>query len=406
MGRPLNKKYFGNRNIGTSATTTDDNIGGEGVLSAAVSGPAGGYTTRPTITFTAPSIPNGITATATILSKAKSATIGGSQTRAYPAGTGSIIYASSTWTPTLRTGTLTTVVRASATTIGFDTTTTANISGTSVTISGASITGTLSIGGVAIAAGQTYYMGAPTATAATLYANYADSVNATNPLTIVAGTGVTGATFTYGTTYSTVNSVAVATVGSFTTLAAGAQSASTSDANVGSGLTLTITYEALGTTITNKGSGYTASPTQAGGTFNGTLGTVVLTTDSGAVGSVTNQENAIIAYAWVSGSRVFVDIVKQEASRRYAVRTATLVSGEPWSVRSAILVGKDSSADGEMDITVVDSAGNSYWVTKLTAHKALLTRKPGGSGYLYATGAAAPWKLDAASGIYVQIVTA
>ena len=34
MGRPLNKKYFGNRNIGTTGTT-DNNIGGEGVAGRA-----------------------------------------------------------------------------------------------------------------------------------------------------------------------------------------------------------------------------------------------------------------------------------------------------------------------------------------------------------------------------------
>ncbi len=400
MGRPLNKKYFGNRNIGTN--TTDTKIGGEGVLSAAVSGPVAGYTTRPTITFTAPTIPNGISATAVILSKAKSASIGGTQTRAYPAGTGSIIYSTSTWTPALRTGTLTTVVRATATTIGFDTTTTANISGTSVTISGASITGTLSIGGIAIAAGQTYYMGAPTdAITATLYATYLDSVSATSPLTIVAGTGVTGATFTYGSTFSTVTSVVVATVGSFTTLAAGAQAVTTADSS-GAGLTVVITYDALGTTITNKGSGYATAPTQLAGTFTGTLGIVSLTTDSGAPGTSTNQENAIVAYAWVSGARVVIDIVKQEASRRYAVRTATLVSGESWSVRSAKLVGHNCSADNEMDITAVDKDGNAYWVTKLTAHKALLTRKVSGSG-IYATGETAPWRLIAATTGYVRI---
>ena len=92
---------------------------------------------------------------------------------------------------------LSTVVRASATTLGFDTTTTAMIPGTSIQITGASITGTMSIGGVAIAAGQIYYVGAPTtAVSATLYATYANALAATSPLTIIAGTGVGGATFT------------------------------------------------------------------------------------------------------------------------------------------------------------------------------------------------------------------
>ena len=407
MGRPLNKKYFGNRNIGTAST--DTGIGGEGVLSAAVSGPVAGYTTRPTITFTAPTTPTGISATATILSKAKSATINGTQTRAYPVGTGTIVYSTSTWTPTITTGALGSVIYSSATAISFSTTTTAMLPGTSIAISGASITGTMTIGGTALTAGQIYYAGGTiTATATSLYPTYADALAGTNQLTISNGT-TTGATFTHGATFGTVTAVTVNTVGSFTTLASGAQNVTST---VGAGLQIVVTYEALGTTITNKGSGYVTAPTQLGGTFNGTLGTITLTADSGAPGSSTNQENAIVAYAWIGGaggSRQLVDIVKQEASRRYAVKTASLVSGEPWTVRSAILVPREAAADtdgdntyNEMDITATDSAGNAYWVTKLTAHKALLTRKVGGSG-LYATGESAPWKFDAAAGIYVKI---
>ena len=33
MSRPLNKKYFGNRNVGSASTSADDGIGGEGVAS-------------------------------------------------------------------------------------------------------------------------------------------------------------------------------------------------------------------------------------------------------------------------------------------------------------------------------------------------------------------------------------
>ena len=36
MGRPLNKKYFGNRNIGSTSTTADNGIGGEGVESVTI----------------------------------------------------------------------------------------------------------------------------------------------------------------------------------------------------------------------------------------------------------------------------------------------------------------------------------------------------------------------------------
>lgn len=77
MGRPLNKKYFGNRNIGSTSTTADDyGIGGQGVASADVS-VAGSYTTRPTFTFTAPALPTGVTATGVVISEVLSATISG-----------------------------------------------------------------------------------------------------------------------------------------------------------------------------------------------------------------------------------------------------------------------------------------------------------------------------------------
>jgi hypothetical protein len=64
-----------------------------------------------------------------------------------------------------------------------------------------------------------------------------------------------------------------------------------------------------------------------------------------------------------------------------------------------------ANAAGECSIAATDSAGGEYFVTKLTARKATVTRA-GGSGWLYATGQAAPWKFDAAAGIYLQIANA
>ena len=126
-----------------------------------------------------------------------------------------------------------------------------------------------------------------------------------------------------------------------------------------SGATFTVNYNAKETVITEKGSGYTSAPTAASGpTQSVSLGVVTLTTDSGAVGSTTNQENAIIAYAWVSGSREIVDIVKQSGSRRYTVR------GKDGIVYRAKLKGtSDAAADGEMDMYAYDAAGNTYYVT-------------------------------------------
>lgn len=65
MGRPLNKKYFGNRNVGTTSTG-DNGIGGEGVASVTIAGEFSGFTgATTTVTFSAPELPSGVTATGT-----------------------------------------------------------------------------------------------------------------------------------------------------------------------------------------------------------------------------------------------------------------------------------------------------------------------------------------------------
>lgn len=73
MGRPLNKKYFGNRNTNTAATG-DDGLGGKQVSSVTIDTPSS-YTTRPTVTFSAPDLagPGGVTATGTVTSESLSA---------------------------------------------------------------------------------------------------------------------------------------------------------------------------------------------------------------------------------------------------------------------------------------------------------------------------------------------
>ena len=62
MGRPINKKYFAQTNIGK----TGEGVGGESVASVTVSVQGTGYTTATTtVTFSAPQIPGGETATGT-----------------------------------------------------------------------------------------------------------------------------------------------------------------------------------------------------------------------------------------------------------------------------------------------------------------------------------------------------
>jgi len=79
MGRPLHKKFFGNRNTGSASVTTDNGIGGGAVASVTLNA-LGAYTTRPTIGFSAPTLPGGVTATGTITSEVESVTaVGGTQ---------------------------------------------------------------------------------------------------------------------------------------------------------------------------------------------------------------------------------------------------------------------------------------------------------------------------------------
>ena len=64
MGRPLNHKFFGDLNV--------DNVGGEGIASVTVGGVnnSSGYTTGDAVTFSAPQIAGGTTATGTIVASA------------------------------------------------------------------------------------------------------------------------------------------------------------------------------------------------------------------------------------------------------------------------------------------------------------------------------------------------
>ena len=68
MGRPLHKKYFGNRNPGLDGnfgyenTAGDAGLGGSGIANIEVDGAGTGWLTQPTYVVEDPTLPNGITA--------------------------------------------------------------------------------------------------------------------------------------------------------------------------------------------------------------------------------------------------------------------------------------------------------------------------------------------------------
>lgn len=336
MGRPLNKKYFGNRNIGANgvertnqqnkANQGDDGIGGEGVASAAVT-VAGSYTTRPTFTFTAPTLPGGVTATATVTSEALSGAV-------TTAGTGYNV------------GDLLTLTAADGGTA------TAYIA----TLVGGAGSGIATVNFTGTGASRGSFQALPGAKFAT---------GGTAPNTVTATGGGTGAE-------------------------------------------ITVTFRALSVAIVQKGSGYVAAPTIGAYTNRGgiTVSTIVLTTDSGAVGSATNQENAIRITAWVPavGAAGYIsgaggtqglegDIIKQRGSRRFTVVTSEGVG--------LVTLANTTVAAGKASIQATDYNGNTYYVSKLTNHRALLTRWVDDSSdndWVFQTGDNAKWSFNAAIG--------
>ena len=81
------------------------------------------------------------------------------------------------------------------------------------------------------------------------------------------------------------------------------------------------------------------------------------------------------------------DIMKQEASRRYLVNNS--------QGRGQVKLVANVPAAGEMTIIATDTGGATYYVTKLTAHKATLVNISGSP--LFADNATAGWTLGSAS---------
>jgi len=324
MGRPLNKKYFGNRNVGSLSTHADDGIGGESIASINWStlGSFQGNSNVQVLTaltaLPAPTIPGGVQATYTAQFEVESVGTGSGKTNLALGdtfGVGSIP------------GMIAKVV---------------NISGANAVFS---VTDTGSSRGNALALADIPQ----------------DTVGIV--LTKIAGTG-TADTFLVDIAFQVKQSTV---------------------------------------TITEKGSGYTGTETftfAKPDTTSGTVpaGTIVLTADTGAVGSATNQENAIVIHANTSsgGTTAKVgDIIKQTATRNYKVKTA--------DGTKVCKLGTTTSPAPKGAYIVATATGGTYYVTKLTAHKATLATKTG-DGAL--NGKAVKWTFGSYSATVVQIENA
>lgn len=387
MGRPLHKKYFGNTNAPYGYGATGP--GGQGVASATVQVKGSYVSSTPTFTFSAPDLVGGVTATGTVTSEAQGATVGGTQTVAYQVGQ-TIAVGDNGATFTVATlapaaAALSNVaITGTGGQISFDALVSAIPVGTSITIAGTfTNVGTTAGSITGYANPTTYFVKASTTSTATLVSTYIGAITgAGGGIVTVAGDTV-GLTFTPGNTAGPVATVTPANRGVYTDLVTGIQTTTTT--NGGAGATLTLSYRALAAVITNPGSGYTTPPTVASYANRGgiTISSPVLTT---------TQFHGILAYAYTGSSREVINIMKQQSGRRYKIRGATPAAGENYTVHSAILVAKQSSAVGEMDITATDSSGNEYWVMKITSHRATIIRKNPALGE-FASDTAVHWTL-------------
>ena len=297
MGRPLNKKYFGNRNVGSPSTTADNGIGGEGIASINWSSLGTFRTTPSGLALPAPSIPGGVQAT---------------------------------WSAI-----------------------------------------TYRVNGVVTSAGKL-----------NLAVGWYGTNNALFPGMIAIVTSVSGTNAVFsvlpingGSPGSDLASVPNGgNTNTITLTKAGGSGSATS-------FVVDVNLQIVAMSIVEQGSGYTGSETftvTVAGGMDPPAGTIVLTTDtldangnqyasqSGAQNRDAYEENAIIIRAKTTsgGTAKIGDIIKQTNSHSYQIKTAD-------GTAVCKLVATTSLQVGQAYI-VATATGGTYYVTKLTAHRALL----------------------------------
>jgi hypothetical protein len=390
MGRPLSKKFIGNRNIGSTGTGDDNGIGGEGVASVTAN-TEGSYTTAlPTATFSTPDLPTGVRAIGVVHGHALSA-------------------ATTTNGSGYNYNDLLTVVGGT-----FTSAATFRVAATQV------VSAIKSNGGSNYGDGDTLAFSTGFSPSLILRVNRPGggrgtpddftisqigrrtSANPTNPVSPDSQTGGTGCTVTLG--FGVYSFSTVVNQGDYTVI----PSSPVSFTGGGTSAAATVPFGVSGIEITEKGSGY-VSVADAAITFSGGAAnyTPVLTTDSGSVGSETNQENAIQITAWVpatgtagniSGngtSAVVGDIVRQTGNGKYIVRTAQGVG------RVKLVAGNPGV--GEAAIIATDSAGGNYYVTKISDRRCNIV-KGNQNGTQFTTGTSGinvSWTFNNVSGTKV-----
>lgn len=222
----------------------------------------------------------------------------------------------------------------------------------------------------------------------------------TTGTTVLTGLGG-GATFSItsvGSGQQEVQTIVPANRGSFTTIPVVAD---TYEVQGGDGNNQAhVKYRVKQINVTNTGSGYDSTLALS---FNNTgiVGTgpsnpaFTFTVESVHGGAIEG-----LAYIPNGSSAVVYDIIKQEASRRYLVKTSQ-------GVGQCHLASTSTLVAGQMSIIATDSLGSTYFVQKLTGRRAVLTRYTnGGTGFEYENNQSAGWSLNAATPGRVSIASA
>lgn len=370
MGRPINDRFFGNRNIGSENTTTDDKIGGEFVNNVTFTN-RGSYTVTPSVTFSAPTDPTGVTATGTAIMRVKSATVATAGS-GYSLGETLTVGGATFNVASAKVVAISLLSGGSANDVNDEFTFTTGGKSLRVRV-------TASNAGVATAV----QLISSDAFTGTLPANTTGMVRQQ----VAAGSDWNGTGLQVNITSWGVVDVTLASRASTALIASNPQATTTNRS--GTGAQLNVTYEIADVAISEGGSGY-ISVSDAQPSFSPastTAAAAVLNIDSGAEGSPTNQENAIFGYAYINSQREPVDIIAQKGSYRYDVITADGV------IYNVALVARAAAAVGEMDLTATDSHGKTYYVTRLTMAHAFL-KQYGSSGHEFADNSVVRWSLD------------
>lgn len=152
-----------------------------------------------------------------------------------------------------------------------------------------------------------------------------------------------------------------------------------------------------------SGSGYTSTATTL------TISPNPTTTGTFLIALTTGRQNALNFTAWVptasngtansGGSAVIGDIVKQQGTSRYYVKTA-----QGYGVCKLV---STTATIGTMVLEATDANGNTYYVTRLSSRKARLVRRTqnGGNAWVYADNDLAKWTFGSANGTDKTLVT-